>query len=227
MKSATSVILICMLILSVSQTDSKTTGPQRPACCQFGCFLGLCNLPDITAEQGVAKDPSQASSSAKDITTTILPPALPKTDRDNSRHLTDLASRSDGSGCILSNEDVKECGEPCIGDLHHLGHGEVCDGYGDCVSVEFNPCTEQGCWGKLCGEECLVGDIQGTCDSEGECRFTFDKEECPKAGTTQDTTTEYTTGYFTIEDTTTEYTTTEYTQNEDEDYNPNYRNYES
>ena len=56
----------------------------------------------------------------------------------------------------------------------------ICNGKGRCVSVLENPCSVHGCEGKLCGERCLMGDIQGWCDSKGEC--ISEVEECPKAG---------------------------------------------
>ena len=47
----------------------------------------------------------------------------------------------------------------------------VCDGDGYCVSPEFNPCSVHGCGGKECGDECLLGDILGVCNADGECDF--------------------------------------------------------
>ena len=51
----------------------------------------------------------------------------------------------------------------------------VCDGFGFCVYAEENPCLEDGCSGKSCGEDCLTGDIVGTCDVNGNCDFDFGK----------------------------------------------------
>ena len=45
----------------------------------------------------------------------------------------------------------------------------MCDGDGYCVNPEENPCTRQGCGGKECGDECLLGDILGVCNANGEC----------------------------------------------------------
>jgi len=65
----------------------------------------------------------------------------------------------------------RDCtGQPCGAECGVSRPG-VCDGQGVCVSPEENPCLEQGCGAKECGEECLQGDIIGTCDSEGECVF--------------------------------------------------------
>ena len=61
-----------------------------------------------------------------------------------------------------------ECGTIC--------DGGICDGQGACVSPEMNPCSQQGCNGKVCGEDCLVGDIMGNCDAKGECQF--DEVKC-------------------------------------------------
>ena len=35
----------------------------------------------------------------------------------------------------------------------------------------MNPCDVHGCEGKKCGEDCLLGDIMGVCNKNGECDF--------------------------------------------------------
>ena len=55
------------------------------------------------------------------------------------------------------------CGEEC--------ETGICDGNGNCVSPEENPCEQKGCEGKFCGDQCLLGDILGACDVHGNCEF--------------------------------------------------------
>ena len=63
-----------------------------------------------------------------------------------------------------------ECGVPCEDSM--LGKdGGVCNGNGQCVSPELNPCSQHGCDGKKCGDNCLMGDIMGWCDHRGTCEF--------------------------------------------------------
>ena len=70
-----------------------------------------------------------------------------------------------------------ECGLACKSP--NFGEG-VCDGEGFCVSAEENPCSEQGCDGKACGEQCLSGDIVGACSAQGDCEFNPDNVKCGK-----------------------------------------------
>ena len=71
-----------------------------------------------------------------------------------------------------------ECGLACKNP--DFGEG-VCDGVGFCVSAEENPCSEQGCGGKTCGESCLSGDIVGACSAQGNCEFNPDNVKCGKS----------------------------------------------
>ena len=71
-----------------------------------------------------------------------------------------------------------ECGLACKSP--NFGEG-VCDGEGFCVSAEENPCSEQGCDGKACGERCLSGDIVGACSAQGDCEFNPDNVKCGKS----------------------------------------------
>jgi len=74
--------------------------------------------------------------------------------------------------CKIGNVP-KKCGEPCKDD-------GICDGEGWCVSVLENPCEVHGCEGKRCGEECLMGDIMGNCNKEGQCDFNLNPTACAK-----------------------------------------------
>ena len=76
-----------------------------------------------------------------------------------------------GCGPVIGIECTKqECGTPCEGSLIEQGGG-ICDGKGNCVSPRINPCSQHGCDGKKCGEDCLMGDIMGWCDHRGTCDF--------------------------------------------------------
>ena len=75
---------------------------------------------------------------------------------------------------VLTCKEV-ECGLACKDP--NFGEG-VCDGEGFCVSAEENPCSEQGCSGKACGERCLAGDIVGTCSAQGSCEFIPENVKC-------------------------------------------------
>ena len=57
---------------------------------------------------------------------------------------------------------------------------KICDGKGNCVSPEMNPCAVHGCEGKDCGDSCLMGDIMGWCDATGECSFA-QEPQCGKS----------------------------------------------
>ena len=64
----------------------------------------------------------------------------------------------------------QECGVPC--ENSELGKdGGICDGEGHCVHPMINPCSQHGCDGKKCGDDCLMGDIMGWCDHRGTCDF--------------------------------------------------------
>ena len=67
---------------------------------------------------------------------------------------------------LLNLLDLNECKEKKCGELCSKG---VCDGDGYCVNSEENPCTVQGCDSKECGDVCLIGDIKGLCNANGEC----------------------------------------------------------
>ena len=47
----------------------------------------------------------------------------------------------------------------------------MCDKQGKCVDINKNPCVDHGCKGKKCGDECLMGDIVGKCNANGDCEF--------------------------------------------------------
>lgn len=57
----------------------------------------------------------------------------------------------------------QKCGNLC--------EGGVCDGKGFCTDPIMNPCSDHGCEGRKCGDECLLGDITGLCDLRGICQF--------------------------------------------------------
>ena len=57
---------------------------------------------------------------------------------------------------------------PCFREGVNQG---VCDGKGFCVDVITNPCLDHGCDKKRCGQQCVLGDIAGICDSNGKCEF--------------------------------------------------------
>ena len=69
-------------------------------------------------------------------------------------------------------------GKPC-GTLCPWGHCPHCrPGFGagicdnkteSCVSAFYNPCAVHGCEAKLCGDQCLNGDIMYQCDANGYC----------------------------------------------------------
>ena len=74
----------------------------------------------------------------------------------------------------------QSCGAPCTTIVQALYKPGVCDGKGSCVSLESNPCSVHGCDKKLCGDECLSGDIKGWCDANGECKFSRRYIKCGK-----------------------------------------------
>ena len=72
-------------------------------------------------------------------------------------------------GCEPAGECTEqECGVHC--ENSELGkEGGICDGGGHCVHPLTNPCSQHGCDGKECGDDCLMGDVLGWCDSQGTC----------------------------------------------------------
>ena len=46
-----------------------------------------------------------------------------------------------------------------------------CDKHEQCVDELLYPCAFHGCAGKKCGEDCLMGDIMGFCDSDENCMY--------------------------------------------------------
>merc|ERR1711962_755861 len=92
-----------------------------------------------------------------------------------------LLSPRESQGCWPSTptRTQPECsGQPC-GVVCNMTVSGVCDGKGFCVSPLENPCVQHGCGGKQCGEECIQGDIIGTCDSDGDCRLDGGNISCP------------------------------------------------
>ena len=71
------------------------------------------------------------------------------------------------------------CGKLCNNNMA-VGMPGVCDGKGQCVSAETNPCAVHGCGGQDCGESCLMGDLMGWCDEKGKCVSSQDEVKCGK-----------------------------------------------
>ena len=87
--------------------------------------------------------------------------------------------------CDVSGKPA-QCGTPCNAEFEGMGP-KICDGKGNCVSPEMNPCAVHGCEGKDCGDSCLMGDIMGWCNASGECSFTQE----PRCGKSTPKGTEY------------------------------------
>ena len=82
-------------------------------------------------------------------------------------------------GCEIDPSEFcerKECGVPCEDSM--MGGYSVCNGKGQCVAGELNPCEQHGCDGKKCGENCLMGDIMGWCDHRGTCDYIQENVKC-------------------------------------------------
>ena len=43
---------------------------------------------------------------------------------------------------------------------------------------ETNPCSNDGCNEKQCGDACGDGDIDGVCNQDGDCVFPADSVTC-------------------------------------------------
>ena len=54
----------------------------------------------------------------------------------------------------------------------------MCDNEGYCVSPEMNPCAMHECNEKECGDSCLIGDIIGACNKDGECEIDISSIDC-------------------------------------------------
>merc|ERR1712080_765955 len=78
---------------------------------------------------------------------------------------------------VYPNCPDKVCSKAGCGIM--CGNAMMCNGKGQCVSAEMNPCEEHGCDEKECGDECLSGDIMGVCNMKGECDYSNVYPNCP------------------------------------------------
>ena len=54
----------------------------------------------------------------------------------------------------------------------------MCDNEGYCVTPETNPCAVHDCNEKECGDLCSTGDINGACNTDGECDIDISSINC-------------------------------------------------
>ena len=77
----------------------------------------------------------------------------------------------------------KKCGEKC-NMAPPMGSG-ICSGgeKGNCVKKKWN-CSCQGCkdCGLKCGEQCLLGETNGWCNSNNTCGFSKEHLDCDDKG---------------------------------------------